>query len=298
MRPPKIVDTFPEFEAFWAGARSLPVELQIDRWERQYLARWPELARKQKEVYAADGVDWRKIARSRIFPHLDERLPRMRRLHRELLRAIPVAAAKVAKLLEPDFPVTYVLHVGIGVGAGWATRFAGEPACLFGLENAAEIATGPGGLPGAPSHELAHLVHEEWRLRASIRGVDGPTGPFWQLYAEGFATECERRVESPRRFRLRTGREDWLPWCTAHRSWLARKFLRDVRARRSVRPFFGSWYSVRGQIECGYFLGAEIIRDWAERLSLREVAVLPEGAVRRRVGATLERLARPARPGR
>ena len=38
-----------------------------------------------------------------------------------------------------DFPITFVIHVGIGCGAGWATRFRGRPAVLFGLENATEV---------------------------------------------------------------------------------------------------------------------------------------------------------------
>jgi hypothetical protein len=64
-----------------------------------------------------------------------------------------------------------------------------------------------------------------------------------------------------------------------------------MKARRSVRPFFGSWYNIVGQIECGYYLGAEIVHEWTRNASLKEIAILPEPVVRRKVRSTLRRLA-------
>ncbi|MCI4372897.1 MAG: hypothetical protein L3K02_04570 [Thermoplasmata archaeon] len=295
----QILDTFPAFEKYWRGVRSESVEMQIDRWEHDYMAPWPELLEKQKKNYSEIGVDWKRTARTRIFPRLRERLPLMRRIHRNLLRTLPDAWSRTTQALDLEFQVRFVIYAGIGVGAGWATRFGGQPACLFGLENAAEIASGKQklGTAGTISHEIAHLAHDEWRRRAGLGGNAGFKGPFLQLYEEGFATECERRIGNAKSFRLRRGEEDWIPWCTAHRAWLSPKFLRDVHARRSVRPFFGSWYNIRGHIECGYYLGQEMVRDWAEATSLQEVAVLPEVGVRRKARASLSRVAeRGARP--
>jgi hypothetical protein len=291
----QVLDTFPAFEKYWRGVRSAPLEVQIDRWEHEYMAPWPELVEKLRRNYSEMGVDWKRIARTRIFPRLPERLPRIRRLRRNLLGTLPDSWARTCRVLKVDFPVRFVIYVGIGVGAGWATRYGGRPACLFGLENAAELASGEDeSMPETVSHEVAHLVHEEWRRRKGLRGIDTPRGPYWQLYEEGFATECERRIEDPRSFRLRCGRADWLPWCTRHRAWLAAKFLRDVRARRPLRPFFGSWNNIRGHIDCGYYLGQQMIQDWTETASLEEVAVLPEAVVRRKARSTLRKLAAPA----
>jgi hypothetical protein len=293
VRSLQVLDTFPAFERYWQTVRSKPIDVQIDRWENEYMAGWPELLDKQKRAYSEEGADWKRIARTRIFPHLPERLPRMRLLHRRLLRSIPRSWSRTRRVLKPDFPVRFIIYVGIGVGAGWATQYGGQPACLLGLENATEVSySKTGGKPGVVSHEVAHLIHDGWRRRNGLRGIEEPSGPFWQLYEEGFATECERRVEDPRRFRLRTGRPDWLPWCEAHRAWLAAKFLRDVRARNSLRPFFGSWYNIHGRTECGYFLGAEIVREWAELTSLKEVALLPEPAIRRRMKSILAEMAK------
>jgi hypothetical protein len=288
----QLLDTFPEFEEFWRSVRSEPVETQIDRWAHQYLSRWPELLEKQVQSYSTEGVDWKRIARTRIFPHLSERLPRMRRLHRNLLMTLAGSWSRAERFLELDFPVRFVIHVGIGVGTGWATRFGGQRACLFGLENAAETVSGPyAWTSGIVAHEVAHLAHDEWRVRDGQRGIELPRGPLWQLYEEGFATECERRIEGPRQFARRTGRPDWLRWCITHRAWLAAKFLGEVKARRSLRPFFGSWYGVRGRSECGYFLGVEVVRHWTRSASLNQVATLPEPIVLRRVKSTLRRMA-------
>jgi hypothetical protein len=295
----QLLDTFPAFERYWRVVRSKPLEVQIDRWEHGYMASWPELLEKLQRAYSEEGEDWERIARTRVFPNLPERLPRMRRLHRRLLRTLPDSWSRTQQALTVDFPVRFVIYVGIGVGAGWATRYGGQPACLFGLENAAEIASGKDAAnPGAVSHEVAHLAHEEWRRRAGLRGIEEPRGPYWQLYEEGFATECERRIEDPRSFRLRTGQADWLRWCHHHRAWLAAKFLRDAEARRSMRPFFGSWYNIRGHIDCGYYLGQDMVREWTETASLQEVAVLPEPVVRRKARSTLRRWAEVDRTGK
>ena len=288
----ELLDTFPEFERFWKAAASLPLDRQIERWKSDYMARWPELLRKQLENYRRSGVSWRTIARTQIFPQLPRRLARLRRLRQNLLRRLPGAWAKTRRVLNVDFEVQFVIYVGLGCGAGWATHLGGKPAVLFGLENAAEMSSGRRGeWPGSVSHEVAHLVHDEWRRRRGLGRIEGSRGPYWQLYEEGFATECERNIEAPRVFRLRTGRADWLPWCERHRTELAQAFLRDVRLHRSVRKFFGSWYNIRGQVECGYYLGAEAVRTLRQKSSLQAIAWLSEREARRRTRDVLASIA-------
>lgn len=248
---------------------------------------WPELLAKQKENYAIEGVDWKRVARQHVFPHLAKRLGRMRELHRDLLQTLPQSWARAQRLLDLRFPVTFVIYVGIGCGAGWATTYDGRPACLLGLENAAEShRRGDGWCRRVVAHEVAHLAHQEWRGERWAQNSD----PWWTLYEEGFATYCERILE-PRSFALRTGKGDWLPWCERRRAWLAAKFLRDVKARRAIRPFFGSWYNINGYIETGYYLGSEMIRDWTRKVPLRALATLPLPELRRKARTTLRRFA-------
>lgn len=287
----EILDTLPTFNRFWRRARSLPVESQVDAWKRDYLRRWPELFRMQVADYRRQGVDWRRVARVRIFPRLDERIARMSLVRSRLRRAIPIAVARFRDRLGLDFPVRFVIHVGVGCGAGWATTFGGRPAVLFGLENAAELGwTDSNSAVALVEHELAHLLHDRWRREARLRRVGDYRGAWWQLYEEGFATYCELKLGPIGNHHSTETSRDWLEWCRKNRSRLATRYLAAVSSRRPTRQFFGSWNNIAGYINTGYYLGAEVIRDWESRASLREVASWTSDQVRRRARSSLERM--------
>ena len=57
----------------------------------------------------------------------------------------------------------------------------------------------------------------------------------------------------------------------------------------SIRPFFGSWFEIRGRKQCGYFLGHELVGQLETSMSLKEVALLDSEGVRLR--RELEKLA-------
>jgi len=288
----RVLDTFPAFEDFWRRARKLPVSQRVESWKTEYFRLWPELFRKQAAEYRRIGADWRAVARRRILPVIEERRPLMRRARARIRAAIPVALDQCRTKLGLDFPVSFVIYVGFGCGAGWATTFAGRPAVLFGLENAVEVQwTDTRSAVAMIDHELAHLNHAQWRSDARVGEVQGHAGPWWQLYEEGFATRCEQLASGALGARPAPGPETWLRWCERNRTRLAARFLRAVQARNSVRRFFGSWYSVDGHIETGYYLGSEVIREWEARYSLREIARWKPDEVRRRARATIERMA-------
>jgi len=288
-----ILDTFPAFDRLWSRIRTLPIDQQIEIWRRDYLRPCPELFRKQVSDYQDQGEDWRAVARRRIFPSLGRELPRMRRVRTNIRRAIPLAVRRCGSELGMDFPVSFVIHVGIGCGAGWATSYAGEPAILLGVENATERRWEDSASTVAMiGHELAHLVHSRWRNNAGLGPIEEHGGPWWQLYTEGFATRCEQIVGGRLGDRSRDGREDWLVWCQRNRARLAKLLLKALASHRSIRRFFGSWYDVDGYIETGYFLGSEVIHDWESHSSLRDIACWTPDRVRRKSRAALQRMAR------
>jgi hypothetical protein len=268
-----IIDTFPAFLTFWHQAQQKPTEAQIEGWASEYMSQWPELLQKQLEDYIRDGVDWREIAREKVFPFMRERLPATQVARGNLLQSSASIYSTAQQVLGFESDAIFVIYVGIGCGAGWATLFRNSPAILFGLENIAECGwSRPPSLTGLVAHEIGHLVHHHWRAQY---GMAVGSGPWWQLYSEGFAQRCEHVILGQDTWHQATGvnNDDWLDWCQEHKGWLAATFLDAVDADEPVRPFFGSWYDIRGRRQCGYFLGHELIMELEAKASLKEIAL-------------------------
>ena len=284
MRSPEscVIDAFPAFLEFWPTVRHDSVEAQVDAWASVYMAAWPELLAKQQSDYADEGEDWRRIAHERVFPHLDERLPAMSEAHKHLLDVCEPVYAQAREELGFDGDVIFVVYVGIGCGAGWATTYRGSPAILFGLENVAEEGwIQPSVLSGLVAHEVGHLAHFHWREKS---GLPRGSGPWWQLYTEGFAQRCEHTIHRQDTWHMAQAVEGWLDWCQAHRGWLASEFLNTVDREAPVGPFFGSWFELRGWKQTGYYLGHEVIRRLEQSLALDEIALLEDFETRMRDG--------------
>jgi hypothetical protein len=272
----RIIDTFPAFLAYWAEAQRKQLDEQVESWASLYMSQWPELLNKQIEDYAGQNLNWRQVARERVFPYLTVRMPAMQAAHQHLLESWQLIQARVREAFAFEADIACVIYVGIGCGAGWATTLNESPALLFGLEAIAECGwSNLGSLRGLIAHETGHLVHYAWR---SQHGKPTGSGPWWQLYEEGFAQDCESRLLDPDEVhQARSGRAgDWLAWCRAHQDWLAAEFLRTVNAGRPVTDFFGSWFEIQGYSETGYFLGQAVIQQLEKQLNLQEIALLDE----------------------
>jgi len=268
------VDTFPAFLTYWAKVEDKPLDDQIEGWATNYMSLWPELLAKQIEDYSSQKLDWRQIAREKVFPYLADRLPSMRRAHQNLLQLCEPLYSRAQQVLAFDSRAIFVIYVGIGCGAGWVATFHGSPAILFGLENIAECGwSAPEAITGLVAHEIGHLVHHHWRAQ---HGNTIGSGPWWQLYEEGFAQHCERLILESDTWHQASGgnTNDWLNWCQSHKGWLATEFLRTVDAGKPVSAFFGSWLEIRGKSETGYFLGYEAIKELEKRFDLKEIALL------------------------
>jgi hypothetical protein len=269
-----ILDTFPAFLAYWTEAACKPVDAQMEAWSTDYLSPWPELLAKQIQDYSDQHLDWHAIGRAKVFPHLTERLPAMKDAHQNLLESLEPVSSQAQQRLGFESDVIFVIHVGIGCGAGWVTTFTGRPAILFGLENIAECDwSDPEAIKGLIAHELGHLFHYAWREQA---GKSIGSGPWWQLYEEGFAQACESLILNTELVhQANPGKDkDWLEWCLAHKAWLASEFLKTVDSGESITRFFGSWFDICGKSETGYFLGQAVINELEKETGLKEIALL------------------------
>ncbi|RMH05802.1 MAG: hypothetical protein D6704_08635 [Nitrospirae bacterium] len=268
----EFIDTFPAFLAYWAKVQDKPLDDQIEGWATEYMSAWPELLSKQIEEYSSQNLDWRQIARGKVFPYLTERLSAMRQARQNLLELGKPLFSRAQQVLAFDSNAVFVIYVGIGCGAGWVTTFGGSPAILFGLENIAECGwSTPKAIMGLVAHEIGHLVHHYWRTQ---HGKSTGRGPWWQLYEEGFAQRCEELIKDSGTWHQMSSDDDWLDWCKSHKGWLAAKFLRTVDAGEPVSAFFGSWLKICGKSETGYFLGCGCMKELEKRFTLQEIALL------------------------
>lgn len=270
----EIIDTFPRFLVFWSEAQQKGTDSQIDSWASEYMSPWPELLDKQLQDYSIQRVDWRQTAKEKVFPFLSERLPVMEEAHANLLRLSPVVYRKARAALGFESDMTLVIYVGIGCGAGWTTSFRNGPAILFGLENIAECGwSDVNAISGLIAHEIGHIAHRMWRTEGGM--TDG-SGPWWQLYSEGFAQTCEHTILREEKWHVADARDPkgWLDYCREKRGWLAGEFLRKVERGESLQPFFGSWFHVHGRRHTGHFLGHELVKELQQNMSLKQVASL------------------------
>jgi hypothetical protein len=271
-----LIDTYPAFLEFWTEACRQTIEQQIEGWASKYMAQWPELYDKQVQDYQSEGLDWRQVARERIFPFLKEQETDIRAAHGYLLKSCEPICQVAQKKFGYLVPLIAVIYVGIGSGAGWATTYQNSPALLFGLENiAGEGWSKPEAIEGLIAHELGHLVHFHWRAQA---GKVIGSGPWWQLYEEGFAERCEHILLGEDSWHMASGAgyQGWLEWCRENKSWLAAEFSRRAGSGEDIRPFFGSWFNLRGRKQTGYFLGHELVKKLEDHKTLEEIAVIED----------------------
>jgi hypothetical protein len=275
----EILDTWLDFCQYWRMAHSKNIDGQIFLWRMAYMGNYPELLSKQIESYERDGLSWTEIAKE-IFPLFSSRFPLMQKARNNILRLCKNVYLKAVKNLKLDFDVTFVIYVGVGCGAGWATTYNGKPAVLLGLENIAEERWHTQRkLKGLIAHEVGHLAHMSWRGEQQIF-EEAEKDPILQLYTEGFAQRCEHIILEKETWHMAQDRE-WLYWCKRHKHWLAKEFLNRIERQEQAKEFFGSWFSIQGKKQTGYFLGHEFIRALEKTRGLKETALLKAREVRK-----------------
>ncbi len=267
----EVVDTYPYFRRVWERYGGCGVDVFLEKWIEEYMSLFPELFRLVKGCY---GDGWREVARSRVFPRLDGLISSIESAYSNLFSVIPEAYGRSMEFWSVDVEVVFVVYVGVGCGAGWATDYCDRYAVLLGLENIAELGwCGVDDLMGLVLHELSHVVHAYLRGISCKKLEELEGDPLFLLYSEGFATRCEHLILGRESWRIASD-GSWIRWCRGNIGFLAREYLRRVDEGRPVNDFYGSWLNIEGRSQTGYFLGHEFIRYLEKGRSIREIAVM------------------------
>lgn len=290
-----VIDTFPSFQSAWEDAGGGEPEERVAAWEHVYMSRYPDLLEKQvADVEGAlargrgeDGwKTWRDVAAEMVFPFIDYRLSAMVEARDNLLSICERSWRRTCEVLEVDYDLKCVIHVGIGCGAGWATDFRGGSAILFGLEQIAGCGwSDADAIEGLVTHEMGHVVHSTLRKE---NGMPASSGPLSDLFSEGLAEHTSHVVSGRETWHMARGvnPDGWLQWCRENRAWLASEFLKRVDGGDTVEDFFGDWHDLGGWRLCGYWLGHEVIGEMAEATGLRELMLMDD--VDKHIRAVLE----------
>lgn len=284
-----IWDRYSIFPSFWESIKHLPIPNQIEKWDNFYMGKWPRLRNFLKKKYKEEGQDWFTIAQEFVFPKFNENVDEFQKIGDILQDHIPNILKELKKQFKVDFEILFIIYVGIGLGAGWATEFDGKPAILFGIENAAECGWNRRKiLEPLIAHELGHILHHFWRKQNNLPIFS--QSPLWTLYEEGFAMRIEHRIMGYESWHEQQEDKGWLLWCQMNQAWLSEEFLKKMmeNSQESLRPFFGSWYDIKGMKQTGYYLGHEIIKHLEKQNTLQEIANFSLSKIERSISETLE----------
>lgn len=263
-----IVDTYPSFVL---ALCENPSKSPLATWEEFYSKKFPKIYELQIGNY---GKNWRNFAEKYVFSKFTSWFPKTSRVWRNLLSVIPYAYREFVKFWRNRLDVVFVVYVGIGCGAGWATEYRGRRAVLLGLENIVDLNwCSLEDLRGLIIHELAHLIHMALRGLSAREFEELESDPLFLLYSEGYATYIEEELTGKGLARIASD-NSWLNWCKRHLGFLSREYLSRTESGKPVNDFYGSWLSIEGKSQTGYYLGYEFIKYLARKTSLRSIAVL------------------------
>lgn len=133
----ELIDAYQDFLNYWTIASSKNLNSQVRLWQTPYMSKYSELLEKQIKCCKTENIDWHEIA-EKVFSALPDRLKLIQKARDNILAFYRLICTRALQKLGTDFNILLVDYVGIGCGAGWATKYNGQPAVLLGLENVAE----------------------------------------------------------------------------------------------------------------------------------------------------------------
>jgi len=179
------------------------------------------------------------------------------------------------RIFQTDMDVDIILYLGLCNGAGWATMLDGRMTVLLGIEKIIELEWFAGkAMTGLVYHELGHILHlyhgHRQALHVANEKLEGSDKWLWQLYQEGIAMYAEQLLGGDANA-YHQDIDGWAAWCSTNKNDALKEFKRRLHENESCQDFFGDWCSWRGQSNVGYYLGCEVVKEFAKQYSFAEL---------------------------
>lgn len=290
-----LIDTYKDLVNYCEKYKDESIKYMINGWLNEYISTYPELRDKCINNYKEEGFDWYKIALKKIFPSVKNNYKMFKQAHKNIIKQYKYVIEKFKNVFSIDIDINIVIYLGLGNGAGWATYYQGLPSVLLGLENIVDLNwVDEDTIYALISHELCHLAHES--IRGKNNGIiimeqklkHNSDIALWNLYEEGFAQRCEQLIIGKEIYHQKEG-HNWHKWCIYNKHKLCQLYLKCIEENKPVKKFYGTWYSIEGYSETGYFLGCEFIKELQHNMNIREIALLDFEKIKQLVTDYLKR---------
>lgn len=286
-------DLFPAFFEFWKESGGLSRELRAERFLRL-------VVEPNAELYEAFTGSVSIARATRYLAQVEPLLTAIQSLHGWVQNGgVDAEIANMQSRLS-DFrwrgilvfmPNLFVFDAGGG-------PLNGQDVLIFGLDTIAKRDGANANLSVLIAHEVFHCYHAgfhpEWD--GQHRGVDTPL--YQLVWKEGLATYAAQVLSSGAGLDAVFNDPALRPSCEARLAELA-KLLREQLDRVDKEPFM-EWMSARARAShvpprAGYYFGWRMATELGRTHSLRELARLSDGEVRRAMGRVLDRLSSAVR---
>ena len=302
---------FTRFESFINTTSNINPEDIMNFWLNNYIKDTDtELYKIQKKSYEKHNMTFKDYPLENVFPHFIIDLEKMKKAAYNLKLVLDRAKKDIDNIIETEEDIFIVIYVGAGTGAGHVTKYKNKPAILFGLENIAnlnwyKIDT----LTGMIFHELGHIIHmiEREKYISSTIKENIQSGKqnhenvlkkyedliWFRLYEEGTAQRFEHLLQGKETWHMdemtEEGDSQWRAWINSNYSYICNTFYNRIKNENNkLSDLFGSDRensdcNFHGKIQVGYYIGAQMIKEWQKSLSLKEIMRLPKEEIKERV---------------
>jgi hypothetical protein len=294
----KTQNLMPEYFAFEARAKPLPLDARTDLFLKDIVAAHPKFYTKDE---FGDAEKIRKSAARLLDDSKPVMLGGFGPLTSQKLYAVATKVAPAFDKAQTDFAKTFPdfrcdadVMFGISLlhfdGHGYNDK-SGREHMRFGIDMIA-LLHAPQDLPAFFAHELFHIYH------AQALGVhpEDDERTWWAMWEEGLATYVSRQMNAP----LTEQQVLWFPSDLAEQMQksgvmkeTAKEMLADFDSTAHYSCWFQAGHSAPGlPSRAGYFMGLRMAEELGRTRSLQELAHLTPHQVEPLAKAFLEEQAR------